>query len=221
MDRLIPWKGVGEKSSPLLLSQGREQPPTLSATGDAAHPLYNFGMKIHTGIDDGFGMIHSLEVPAANEHDLNAVEAFLHGDDTRVFDRSSYRDLEKRKEHLHRNVNWFIVRAAILPGQKKSKPVFERRSKIRFSPSNSSSATPKSVTAARGQERQPALPVAVFSNVLTGERSPRRGSVSGFRQNGGNQTKDKQIDWGFIAVIGSSPDRNPRSVSRPGYSEVP
>ncbi|WP_077528626.1 IS5 family transposase [Vreelandella utahensis] len=69
-----------------------------------------FGMKMHTGVDDGFGMIHSLEVTAANEHDLNAAGALLHGDETRVFGDSGYRGIEKRKEHRHRNVDWFIAR---------------------------------------------------------------------------------------------------------------
>lgn len=50
-------------------------------------------------------MIDSLDVTAANEHDLNAARALLHGDETCVFGNSGYRGIGKRKEHRHRNVS--------------------------------------------------------------------------------------------------------------------
>ncbi|WP_133735514.1 transposase [Halospina denitrificans] len=65
---------------------------------------------MYSRADDGFGIIHSLEVTGANEHELNAGGSLPHGDEARVFDDSGYRGINKRREHQHRNVDWFIAR---------------------------------------------------------------------------------------------------------------
>ena len=78
-----------------------------------------FGMKMHTGVDAGFGMIHSLEVTSANVHDLNASHALLHGEETHVYADAGYRGIHKRKEHRHRDVDWFVTRR---PGETRQLP---------------------------------------------------------------------------------------------------
>ena len=92
-----------------------------------------FGMKMHTCVDDGFGMIHSLEVTAANEHDLYAAGALLHGDETRVFGDPGYRGIQKRKEHRHRNVDWFIARRPGVARQLPEDSNLARAEKIKAS----------------------------------------------------------------------------------------
>jgi len=84
-----------------------------------------------------------------------------------------------------------------------------------------SSAVPSQIPAKKRISSVPHL-LAAFNNLLIGGRYlPAWGLVSGYRQKGGNWTEDKQMDWGLIAEIGLSPDRNPRPVLKPGYSEVP
>lgn len=38
-----------------------------------------FGMKLHIGVDDTFGVIHSMETTAANVHDITQTAHLLHG----------------------------------------------------------------------------------------------------------------------------------------------
>ena len=106
---------IVDASSDHLRAQLDQKQQGRAGSGDAPDPqgepvAFRNEDAMHTGVDDGFGMIHSLEVTAANEHDLNAAGALLHGDETRVFGDSGYRGIERRKEHRHRNVNWFIPR---------------------------------------------------------------------------------------------------------------
>lgn len=65
---------------------------------------------MHTGVDAGFGMFHSLEVTPANVHDLNVSHALLYDDETHVYGGSGCRDIHKRAEHRHRDIDWFIAR---------------------------------------------------------------------------------------------------------------
>ena len=43
---------------------------------------WHFGMKIHIGVDESLGLIHSMEVTAANHHDITVADKLLHGGDT-------------------------------------------------------------------------------------------------------------------------------------------
>ncbi len=40
---------------------------------------YHFGMKMHIGVDDALGLIHSVETTSANEHDITVADKLLHG----------------------------------------------------------------------------------------------------------------------------------------------
>jgi len=68
-----------------------------------------FGMKVHIGVDDEIGLIHSLETTAANTHDLEVTEKLFHGDERRIFGDSGYRGIEKREVHQDRPVDWYIA----------------------------------------------------------------------------------------------------------------
>lgn len=56
---------------------------------------WHFGMKMHIGVDDTLGLIHSLETTPANIHDLTVVDRLLHGEEERVFGDAGYRGIEK------------------------------------------------------------------------------------------------------------------------------
>lgn len=77
---------------------------------------WHFGMKMHIGVDDALGLIHSIDTTAANTHDIVASGNLLHGDETRVFGDAGYRGIHKREEHKDRQgVDWFIARR---PGER-------------------------------------------------------------------------------------------------------
>lgn len=44
-----------------------------------------FGMKMHIGVDDALGLIHSIATTSANEHDVTVTDKLLHGDEKRVW----------------------------------------------------------------------------------------------------------------------------------------
>ena len=70
-----------------------------------------FGMKMHIGVDDTLGLIHSIDTTAANVHDIVPARNLLHGDEQRVFGDAGYLGIQKRDEHKDRkNVSWFIAK---------------------------------------------------------------------------------------------------------------
>lgn len=70
---------------------------------------WHFGMKVHIGVDDEIGLIHSLETTAANTHDLEVSHKLLHGHERRVFGDAVYRRIAKRAKHSERSVDWYIA----------------------------------------------------------------------------------------------------------------
>lgn len=85
---------------------------------------WHFGMKMHIGVDDSLGLIHSITTTPANEHDITQADKLLHGDEKRVWGDAGYQGVDKREEHTERDVNWFI---AMRPGKRaklaKSNPM--------------------------------------------------------------------------------------------------
>ena len=86
---------------------------------------WHFGMKMHIGVDDAMGLIHSIETTSANEHDITQVDKLLHGDEQRVWGDAGYVGIEKRAEHIGRKMNWLV---GMRPGSRaklvKSNPLF-------------------------------------------------------------------------------------------------
>lgn len=78
---------------------------------------WHFGMKMHIGVDDELGVIHSLEATSANEHDISQTEKLLHGDEDFVWADAGYQGAEKREELKNKDVNWCI---AARPGKRKT-----------------------------------------------------------------------------------------------------
>ena len=76
---------------------------------------WHHGMKMHIGVDDELGLIHSITTTAANEHDITQADKLLHGDEQRVWCDSGYLGVDKREEHKARAVDWFI---AMCPGKR-------------------------------------------------------------------------------------------------------
>jgi len=77
---------------------------------------WRFGMKIHIGVDESLGLIHSLATTAANVHDIVVTPQLLHGQERTIWGDSGYTGSEKRPEHASRRAEWFI---AARPGKRK------------------------------------------------------------------------------------------------------
>lgn len=59
---------------------------------------WKFGMKCHIGVDAGSGLVHTMTVTAANEHDITQAAALIRDDDEAVYGDSGYLGIEKRPE---------------------------------------------------------------------------------------------------------------------------
>lgn len=59
---------------------------------------WRFGMKCHIGVDAGSGLIHTIEVTAANEHDVTVASKLIREDDEVVYGDSGYLGIQKRPE---------------------------------------------------------------------------------------------------------------------------
>lgn len=78
---------------------------------------WHFGMKMHIGVDDVFGLIHSVKTTPANVHDISVSDQLLHGEESRVSGDAGYLGMDKREEHEHRKVTWLINQR---PGKRKT-----------------------------------------------------------------------------------------------------
>ncbi len=75
-----------------------------------------FGMKMHIGVDEALGIVHSVSTTAANVHDITETAHLLHGEEACVWGDAGYQGVHKRSEHEDRKVDWLI---AIRPGKRR------------------------------------------------------------------------------------------------------
>jgi IS5 family transposase len=66
-----------------------------------------FGMKAHIGVDAESGIVHTVIGTAANEHDINAALALLHGEEADVYADAGYQGIEKRKQTC--SARWHVA----------------------------------------------------------------------------------------------------------------
>jgi IS5 family transposase len=93
-------------------------PSTKNAKGERDPEMHQskkgkqwyFGMKMHIGVDDVLGLVHSFEATPGNVHDLDPTNRLLHGGEKRVWTDAGYRGMQKRPEHRERSVEWSIAR---------------------------------------------------------------------------------------------------------------
>ena len=64
-----------------------------------------FGYKAHVGVDKDSGLVHTVEVTPANEHDVTMMSKLLHGEEETVGGDSGYIGAEKRDDAIIRNKN--------------------------------------------------------------------------------------------------------------------
>lgn len=57
-----------------------------------------FGMKMHTGTDAAFGLVHTLQATSANVADVNVLGELLHGDEETLHGDSAYHSKELKTQ---------------------------------------------------------------------------------------------------------------------------
>ena len=65
--------------------------------------VWYFGYKAHIGVDKESGVVHTVKVTAANEHDVTVTSELFTGDEEEVYGDSGYLGAEKRPEALKKN----------------------------------------------------------------------------------------------------------------------
>jgi IS5 family transposase len=91
----------------------RERDPEMHQTKKGNE--WFFGMKMHIGVDEKLGLVHSLATSAANVHDIAAADQLLHGKEKAVWADAGYQGIGKREEHEDRKVRWHV---AMKPGKR-------------------------------------------------------------------------------------------------------
>ncbi len=61
---------------------------------------WQFGMKLHIGVDSETGLVHSLRTTAANAADVTEAHRLLHGAEREAYAAVRYRGLAKYRERL-------------------------------------------------------------------------------------------------------------------------
>ena len=84
---------------------------------------WHFGYKAHIGVDKESGLVHTVKVTAANEHDVTVTSELLTGEEEEVYGDSGYLGAEKRPEALKKNTAGKSVHYKInrRPSQSKNK----------------------------------------------------------------------------------------------------
>ena len=70
---------------------------------------WHFGYKAHVGVDHESGIVHTVEVTAANEHDVCMTANLLAGEEQVVYGDSGYLGAEKRPEAVAKNKLWLSL----------------------------------------------------------------------------------------------------------------
>jgi IS5 family transposase len=93
-----------------------------------------FGYKAHIGADKDSGLVHTLEVTAANVHDITMTSKLLTGEETVVYGDSGYLGAEKREDaitenHFGKHIRYKVNRrpSQIKNGSARSQAQLKRR----------------------------------------------------------------------------------------------
>lgn len=98
-------------------NKARKRDPVIHQTKRGIQ--WYFGMKVHARVDKDSGLIHLMEVTAANVHDLTPVAELLHGDEDVVYSDTGYQGIAKRPEMAGKTTEF---RVAMQPGQRRALP---------------------------------------------------------------------------------------------------
>ena len=125
---LILKKGSIVDSSIIAASsstKNREKKRDKDAHQTKKGNTWYFGYKAHIGVDKTSGLVHHVEVTAANVHDVTVVPSLLYGEEESVHGDSGYLGAEKREDAITHNSQGKKIRYKInrRPSQYKNNSV--------------------------------------------------------------------------------------------------
>ncbi len=90
-------------------NQAKQRDPEMKSTKKGNQ--WYFGMKEHIGTDPQ-GLVHRVEVTAANVHDATLMEACLHGQEKVIYGDKAYVSKQRKAEAEAQGVQWRVLRKA-------------------------------------------------------------------------------------------------------------
>ena len=84
-----------------------ERDPEMKSTRKANK--WHFGMKAHIGTDTQ-GYVHSVEVTAANVHDVTMMEQCLHGEEKTIYGDKGYACRKRKERAESQGIAWRVLR---------------------------------------------------------------------------------------------------------------
>ena len=82
----------------------RKRDPEMRSTKKGNQ--YHFGGKAHTGVDSESGLVHSVQLTAANVSDVSEAHAVMHGDEQVFYGDAGYAGVGKRSENRGKRVRF-------------------------------------------------------------------------------------------------------------------
>ncbi len=108
-------------------NKSKKRDPDMSSTKKGNQ--YYFGMKTHVGVDMKHGLVHSLRVTTAKEHDSKQLKYLLHGEERYIGGDKAYCNKALKKEHRSSGIIHGILDKAPR-GKKLSKSQRKRNKKF-------------------------------------------------------------------------------------------
>ena len=96
--------------------------------GKVPRPTHHFGMKVHIGADVDSGAVHSVEITAANEADINVLPKLLRAQDEVIFGDAGYTSDDYKRGSRQLGIRW-CVQDKRKPGQNLSASQKQRNRK--------------------------------------------------------------------------------------------
>ncbi len=96
---LLTQRGLILKRETIVDSTFIEAPSSTKNQKKERNPEAHFGYKAHIGVDSESGLVHTVQITAANVHDVCVTADLLTGEEEQVYGDSGYLRAEKRREH--------------------------------------------------------------------------------------------------------------------------
>ena len=111
-------------------NEKKKRDPEMSSTKKGNQ--WHFGMKVHIGTTPD-GLTHDLKITTASEHDSQALDDLLHGEEEAVYGDKAYADKARAMEFAALGIDWRILRkgSPSAPLSEKDKAWNRRQSKVR------------------------------------------------------------------------------------------
>lgn len=88
-------------------NESGKRDPEMSSTKKGND--WYFGMKAHIGVDSKKGIVHTVEVSTAKDHDRTKFEALMHGEEKILFGDKGYASDESKREAREAGIAWCVM----------------------------------------------------------------------------------------------------------------